>query len=66
MEPAGKVIVVTRSGTCVAVRIIGIHLGCVDWNRVLGKLVAISRRCVVYSSTSCVCVVDKVDDCVGL
>ena len=46
----------TRSGVCVVVCIIGLHLGRVDGERVLGKEVVISKRRVVRSSTSCVCV----------
>ena len=46
----------TRSGVYVVVCIIGLHLGRVDGERVLGKEVVISKRRVVRSSTSCVCV----------
>ena len=52
---AGNVGVVTRSGVCVVVCIIGHRFGPVDWNNLLGKVVVISRRRVVRSSTLCMC-----------
>ena len=54
-ESAGNVRVVTRSGECVVVRIISRRFDHLNWGRVISKVVVISRRRHVCSSTSCVC-----------
>ena len=64
-ESVGSVRVVTRSGVCVVVCIISRRFNRVDWGYVLGKVVVISSRYRVCSSTSCVCVSSKACDCVG-
>ena len=55
MDSAGKVRFVTRSGTCVVVRIIGRRFGLVDGYPRLDRVVVISRRRVACAFTSCVC-----------
>lgn len=50
VDSVRNTIVVTRSSTCVVLHIISLRLGRADWDRVLEKLVVISRRCVVRSS----------------
>ena len=56
VDAAGNVSVVMRLGARDSVRIIGRLCGLLDSDSVLGNVVVISRWCVVYSLTLCVCI----------